>query len=266
MSRELQLHSRPIKARGSRLLRPTTGGARRLQPCGMAQLPRVSDGHLLSAVLRRLSGHSLSRHARPVRSPVPRRSGLLQPRGLPPPHALISRVAASPALRASPFGGRRALRGDASAPARATMTVRAPNRIAETRDHPRRGDSVLRSGVGWGAPNRLRRAGGGAASDPPEGRATHDSASRRSCVARLSRSRVKASAARTRRAPCASRTGNSARRVVPAVVAPRASPATRCRGPASLPVRGNAVCQLATSVLQRLTAAAATTASRGPAA
>jgi signal transduction histidine kinase len=35
------------------------------------------------------------------------------------------------------------------------------NRIAETLDHPRRGDSVSRSGVGWGAPNRLRRAGAG---------------------------------------------------------------------------------------------------------
>jgi serine/threonine-protein kinase len=31
------------------------------------------------------------------------------------------------------------------------------NRIAETLAHPRRGESVLRSGVGWGAPNRLRR-------------------------------------------------------------------------------------------------------------
>lgn len=58
----------------------------------------------------------------------------------------------------------------------------APNRIAERVDHPRRGDSVSRSGVGWGAPSRLCRAGGGSASDLPGRRATHGSASRRSCV------------------------------------------------------------------------------------
>jgi hypothetical protein len=56
------------------------------------------------------------------------------------------------------------------------------NRIAERVDHPRRGDSVSRSGVGWGAPSRLCRAGGGSASDLPGRRATHGSASRRSCV------------------------------------------------------------------------------------
>jgi hypothetical protein len=59
------------------------------------------------------------------------------------------------------------------------------NRIAETLDHPRRGDSVSGCGVGGGAPNGLRRGGGGSASDPPEGRATHDSASRRTCVERV---------------------------------------------------------------------------------
>jgi hypothetical protein len=49
-------------------------------------------------------------------------------------------------------------------------------------DHPRRGGSVSRSGVGWGGPSRLCRAGGGSASDLPGRRATHGSASRRSCV------------------------------------------------------------------------------------
>jgi hypothetical protein len=61
------------------------------------------------------------------------------------------------------------------------------NRIAERVDHPRRGDSVSRSGVGWGAPSRLCRAGGGSASDLPGKRATHGSASRRSCVGRALR-------------------------------------------------------------------------------